>query len=226
MWQRVRNIFVFEPMAALPEWIDAGEETANYLTHLPGAIASLVGLIFLMIRASEFGDTYRTVAYFIFGASLTNLYTISTFYHYTKTEKFKRVLRYGDHVSIYCLIAGSYTPFCLVTMREGIGWIIFGAIWGIAALGIFLKVLKFDGFFKFTVVSFIGMGWVIVFATKEMIANLSVPALYWLAFGGLMYTFGTFFFSKDEKIPYFHAIWHLYVIGGSFAHYVAIYFYT
>jgi hemolysin III len=223
MWQRLRNVFTFEPMASLPEWIDAGEETANYLTHLPGAIASVIALVFLMIRAIGLGDIYHIISFFVFGASLVNLYTISTCYHYSRTEKFKRVLRYGDHVSIYCLIAGSYTPFCMVTMRNGIGWIILGGIWGIAALGIFLKILKFDGFFKFTVVSYVGMGWFIVFATKDMITEMSMPALYWLAFGGLMYTFGTFFFSKDEKVPYFHAIWHLYVLGGSARHFVAIY---
>jgi hemolysin III len=213
-------------MLSLPAWIDAGEETANYLTHLPGSIASFIALVFLMIRAVRIGDIYRTISYFVFGASLVNLYTISTCYHYSKTERFKRVLRYGDHVSIYCLIAGSYTPFCMIALRDGIGWIILGVIWAIAALGIFLKVLKFDGFSKFTVVSYVGMGWCIVFATKDMISRLSMEALYWTASGGLMYTFGTFFFSKDEKVPYFHAIWHLYVLGGSAAHFIAIYYYT
>jgi hemolysin III len=179
-----------------------------------------------MIRAVKLGDIYHIISYLIFGVSLINLYTISTCYHYSKTEKFKRVLRYGDHVSIYCLIAGSYTPFCMVTMRNGVGWFILGGIWGIAVLGIFLKVLKFDGFFKFTVVSYVGMGWCIIFAMKDMITELSMSALYWLAFGGLMYTFGTFFFSKDEKVPYFHAIWHLYVLGGSVGHFVAIYCFT
>jgi hemolysin III len=224
--ERVRHIFAFEPMASLPDWIHGGEETANYLTHLPGAVASIVGLILLMIRASRFGDVYRTVSYFIFGASMVNLYCFSTAYHFSTRESIKRVLRYGDHISIYGLIAGSYTPFTLITMREGLGWIIFGAIWGIAVVGIFLKLLKFDGFNKFTVVTFIGMGWCIVFATKDLIEQLSLGGLYWMAFGGIMYTFGTFFYSKDEKIAYYHAIWHLYVLAGSFAHYIAIYFYT
>jgi hemolysin III len=226
MWDCVRRTFAFEPMAALPGWIHSGEETANYLTHLPGAIASLVGFALLMLRASRIGDVYRTVSYCIFGASMVNLYWMSTAYHFSTTESIKRVLRYGDHISIYCLIAGSYTPFTLITMREGVGWIIFWIIWSIAALGIFLKILKFDGFNRFTVLTFIGMGWCIVFATKDMIEQLSTGGLYWVAFGGVMYTFGTFFYSKDEKIAYYHAIWHLYVLAGSFAHFVAIYFYT
>jgi hemolysin III len=223
---RVKSFFAFVPMANLPEWIDNGEETANWLTHVPGVLGSAAALVILVISAVRARDVYRIVSYVSFGLSLLNLYTFSTLYHFVTTEKYKRVLRYGDHVSIYFLIAGTYTPFTLVTLRNGSGWIIFGIVWGIAAVGTVLKILKFDGFFKFTVLSFIGMGWVIVFAMKDLIGSLEIKGLYWMVFGGLMYTFGTFFFSRDEQVPYYHAIWHLYVLAGSLTHFLAVIWYS
>jgi len=226
MIARVKSFFAFVPMASLPEWIDNGEETANWLTHFPGVVGSIAGLVVLVVSGLRSHDVYRIVGYIIFGLSLINLYVFSTLYHFATTEKYKRILRYGDHVSIYGLIAGTYTPFTLVTLRNGSGWIIFAVIWAIALFGTFLKIVKFDGFFKFTILSFVSMGWVVVFAMKELISSLPTKGLYWIVFGGLMYTFGTFFFSKDEQVPYYHAVWHLYVLIGSFTHFLAVLWYS
>lgn len=223
--EKIREFFKYVPMREIPAWLDAGEETANYLTHLPGALGSVVALIVLIIRGIQMKDVYRIVSYIIFGLSLNILYWASTLYHFVQSEEWKRKLRYCDHVSIYILIAGSYTPFTMITLREHGGWIIFSVIWIIALLGTAIKILKFDGFFKLSLFFFIAMGWAIVFAMKDLISLMTTRSLYWLVIGGLSYTIGTFFFSKDEKIPYYHAIWHLYVLGGSVAHFVCVYSY-
>ena len=226
MRARIREFFRFVPMKEVPFWLDSGEETANYLTHLPGALASIACCAVLVIKAVESGDPYRIASFLVFGLSLIILYWASTLYHFVMSDKWKIRLRYCDHISVYILIAGSYTPFSLVTLRQGSGWIIFGTIWAIAALGTAIKILKFDGFFKLGLFFFIGMGWVIVFAMKDLIKYLSTRGLYWITIGGLAYTIGTFFFSKDEQVPYYHAIWHLYVLLGSFCHFICVYYYV
>ena len=224
--QAIKEFFTFVPMTELPKWLDPAEETANAITHLIGAILSIVGTVFLVIHSVKIHDPLYISGCLIFGVSMMVLYWISTLYHWVRNEKAKYVLRYGDHCSIYILIAGTYTPLCLVTLKGVTGFVVLGLIWLIAAIGITIKVLHFDGFFKITVLFYVAMGWMGVFVLKDLIKAFTDRGLYWLVIGGVFYTMGTYFFSKDEKVPFFHAIWHLYVLAGSFCHYIVVYYYA
>jgi hemolysin III len=182
-------------------------------------------MVLLLHKGIPTGDPWVITGFSIYGFSLVLLYFMSTFYHWVTKPSIKRILRYGDHISVYFLIAGTYSPLSLVTLRHSSGLVIFGLIWGIALIGTFLKILKFDGFFKIGLFFFLGMGWVAIFALSDVIAAMETRGFYWIGAGGAFYTLGTYFFAKDEAIPYFHAIWHLYVLGGSITHFMAIYFY-
>jgi hemolysin III len=201
------------------------EELYNALTHGFGALLSLAGLILLLFGAINGGDPWRIVSLAIYGTSLVLLYTASTLYHFEKNEKRKKYLKIFDHSSIYLLIAGSYTPFMLVTINGKWGWIIFSIVWSIAIIGIVFK-LKYVGQFKrLSLALYLAMGWVIIIVIKYVIEALPMPALVLLILGGLSYSGGTWFYSKSHK-PYYHAIWHLFVIGGSVLQFLAIYLYV
>ncbi|OHS99934.1 Hemolysin-3 [Tritrichomonas foetus] len=221
----IKNFFTFEPMAELPEWLDPAEELVNTLTHFVGALASIPALIMLVIKSVQIGDISLIIGNTIFGISLNILYWNSTLYHWVKSDKLKLITRYGDHVSIYILIAGSYTPLTLVTLKGTAGYVMLAVIWTIAIIGTFLKILHFDGFWKLQLLFYIGMGWVCIFSIKDLYQNLPTRGLYWLVIGGLFYTMGTYFFAKDSRIPFFHAVWHLYVLMGSVSHFVVMYQY-
>lgn len=196
------------------------------LTHLPGGIFSIVALVLFLIKSIKTGDVYRIIGFSVFGFSLNLLYWVSTIYHWLPESRAKMVCRYGDHISIYFLIAGTYTPMTMVSLREKSGWIYLGIVWGILFLGTFLKIIRFDGFVKTSLLLYIGMGWVIIFALKDLVASIPARATYWLVTGGLFYTLGVFFFANDEKIPFYHAVWHLYVLAGSFCHFCCVYWYV
>ena len=201
------------------------EEIANSLTHGIGILLSIAGLAVLVSFSTIRGDAWHIVSCSIYGATLVLLYTASTLYHSVPIPRIKGLLRTIDHSAIYLLIAGTYTPFMLVNLRGPWGWSIFGTIWGIAILGIILKTTSFGRLPGVSLGFYLTMGWIIVIAIKPMLAVLDKGGLELLILGGLAYTVGVVFYVW-EKLPYSHAIWHLFVLAGSAFHFFAILFYV
>ncbi|AAO35202.1 hemolysin D [Clostridium tetani] len=200
------------------------EEIANAITHGIGVIFSIVALVLLVVFATKYKDAWYTVSYSIYGSTLIILYMCSTLYHSFTNEKVKKIFRKFDHSSIFLLIAGTYTPFTLTILRGKLGWSILGIIWVITIVGIVLKIVCFEKMEKVSTFLYIAMGWVIVVALKSIISSLPVKGIVLLIAGGLIYTVGCIFYAKD-KIPYNHAIWHVFVLGGSVCHFFSILLY-
>ncbi len=201
------------------------EELANCLTHGLGVALSVAGLVLMVFFSSRFGDAWHVVSTAIFGATLVLLYTSSTLYHSFRRENIRLVLRKFDHAAIFLLIAGTYTPFVLVTLRGPWGWSLFGVVWGLAVIGVALK-FWFAGRFKVvSTLIYIGMGWLVMIAIKPLLAALPSGGLKLLIAGGLCYTGGAGFYLW-KRLPYQHAIWHLFVLGGSVCHWAAVFFYV
>jgi len=201
------------------------EEKINIISHATGLLLSIIALAFLVTRASLYGDVWHVVSLSIFGASLIVLYTASTVYHSSKAPQARSQLRIVDHASIYVLIAGTYTPFTLVTLNGTVGWVIFAISWGMALTGITLKLFFTGRYRLLSTAMYIFMGWLIIFAIKPLINNLPVDGIYWLVAGGLAYTLGGILYSI-KKIKFNHAIFHVFVLLGSFCHFIAVYFYV
>lgn len=197
------------------------EERVNQRTHLIGLLLSIVGLPFLVVYSSLYGDTWHIVSYAIYGITLVLLYIASTSYHGCKTIHRKSTLRIIDHACIYLLIAGSYTPFTLGPLRDSNGLILLSIEWGIAVVGILFKIFAFSRFQIVSLVSYLVMGWLVVFSWPALMANMSWPAISLVATGGAFYTLGTIFFVW-ESLRFNHAIWHLFVLSGSACHYCAV----
>jgi len=198
------------------------EELANRLTHALGALLSVAGLVLLVVAATQHGDAWHITSSAIFGTTLVLLYTVSTIYHSFQRENTRRMLRKFDHAAIFLLIAGTYTPFLLVTLRGPWGWSLFGVVWGLALVGIVMK-FWFAGRFNFiSTLIYLGMGWLVMIAIKPMSSALPQAGLVWLIAGGVSYSGGTAFYLW-EKLPYHHAIWHVFVLGGSVCHWIAVY---
>lgn len=197
------------------------EEAANTLTHGLGALASAAAGVVLVTLAVMGGDTWQLVSATVYSISLLLLYTASTLYHGARHKPIKLRLEIIDHCAIYILIAGTYTPFTLVTLRGVWGWSLFGVIWSLALIGVLLKLIVGPRFKLLSTLVYIGMGWLVVVAAVPMIQALPLSTLLWLLVGGLSYTGGTFFYL-NRRIPYTHAIWHLFVLAGSACHYVAV----
>ncbi|MCP5099311.1 MAG: hemolysin III family protein [Chloroflexi bacterium] len=202
-----------------------GEEIANSITHGIGTGLAIAGLTLLVVLAAIYGDVWRVVSFSIYGSSLVILYLASTLYHSIQAPKVKRILRIFDHASIYLLIAGSYTPFVLVSMRGTLGWTLFGIVWGIALFGIIFKTLFIGRFEKLATAGYVLMGWLIVFAFGEMLKSIPLGGVIWIIIGGIMYTVGVIFYAW-QKLPYNHAIWHLFVLSGSICHFFAVLFHV
>lgn len=203
-------------------------EKFNSISHVVGAALAVAGLAVLVVLASLQEDAWKVVSFSIYGSSLVTLYTCSALYHCFR-GKAKAVFRKLDHVSIYLLIAGTYTPITLVTLREedtAWGWAIFGIVWGLAVVGIVLDALPTKGRRMLPVVLYILMGWLIVVALKPMMQALPTAGLAWLLAGGLTYTLGVVFYAFDTKVKHFHGIWHLFVLTGSVCHFVTVLFYV
>ncbi|MCP4639289.1 MAG: hemolysin III family protein [bacterium] len=201
------------------------EEWANSITHGIGALLSVAGLAVLVTLAGVWGDAWRVVTFSIYGASLVLLYTASTLYHTVREPRVKKVCRILDHSFIYILIAGTYTPFTLVMLRGGWGWSIFGVVWGLALIGVATKAFVLNRFKSVSVLVYVGMGWIVLIAIKPTIEAVPLGGLAWLAAGGLAYTSGTIFYAWD-RLPYNHAIWHVFVMAGSLFQYFAVLFYV
>jgi len=206
-------------------YYDLPEEKINIITHAIGLLLSIAALVLLIIHASSNGSARHIVSFTIFGASMILLYSASTLYHYSQKPDIRRKLNILDHASIYVLIAGTYTPFTLVTLKGALGWSIFGVTWGIALAGVFLKLFYTGKYDKISTIAYVAMGWIIIFAVKPLIENLPINGLYWLLAGGILYTIGAFLYSI-KKIKFNHSIFHVFVLLGSFSHFMAIYFYV
>ena len=206
-------------------YYESTEEKINVITHAIGLLLSIAALVLLIVHASYHGSARHIVSFTIFGASLIVLYSASTLYHYSQKPNIRHKLNILDHASIYVLIAGTYTPFTLITLKGALGWAIFGITWGIALVGIFLKLFYTGKYDKISTIAYVVMGWIIIFAVKPLMENLPINGLYWLLTGGISYTIGAVLYSI-KKIKYNHAIFHLFVLLGSFSHFMAVYFYV
>jgi hemolysin III len=200
------------------------EEIANGITHGLGVLFGIVSLVVLLVLSIKKGDNISIVAFSIYGACLILMYLSSTLYHSITNERAKQILRVFDHSSIFLFIAGTYTPITLLTMTGSLRVGILVAVWSIAILGVLFKIFtfgKFDRFKALSLVIYIGMGWLTVFTIKPIIQMTSIGFFMWILGGGLIYTLGTIFYSI-KRIPYNHAIWHLFVLAASVAHFVGI----
>ena len=202
-----------------------GEEIANSVTHGVGVVLSIGGLAILTAFASVLGNAWHIVSSSIFGATLILLYASSTLYHSIQLPRVKRILQVIDHSAIFLLIAGTYTPFTLVTLRGAWGWTIFGVVWGLAVTGIIFQVTRLRKWPVISLALYVGMGWAVIVATKPLLAAIDPRGLLLLLLGGLSYTAGIVFYVW-RRLPYHHAIWHIFVLAGSAFHFFAILFYV
>lgn len=201
-------------------------ERFNSISHLVGAALALAGIVALVVVASRSGNVYRIVSFTVYGATLFLLCLISSIYHGLPPGRAKRVFRIFDHQAIYLLIAGSYTPFTLISLEGMVGWWMFGAIWGLAVLGLVLDALPRHGARVVPMIIYFVMGWLIVLAIKPLLIALPPAGFVWLLTGGLLYSSGIVFYALDRRYPWMHGVWHLFVLGGSISHYVAILVYV
>jgi hemolysin III len=200
-------------------------EKLNSLTHLLGAVFALIGFIFLVVRAALAGDPWKIVSFSIFGATLVVLYTSSTLYHSIQGSS-KKIFQKFDHSAIYLLIAGSYTPFTLVTLRGAWGWSLFGVVWGLAVIGILQDLLSAKRRSILSVAIYLLMGWIAMVAFRPLSRALPGAGMTWLVTGGLFYTVGIVFYALDKKFAHSHGIWHLFVMAGSLCHYLTIFLFV
>ncbi len=200
-------------------------ERFNSISHLIGAAGALAGLVILVVFASLQGDAWRIVSFSVYGTTLLLLYVFSALYH-SLSGKAKDVFRKFDHNAIYLLIAGTYTPFTLVTLRGAWGWSIFGVIWGLAFLGIVLDSLSQKGRRVLPVIIYLFMGWLVLMVLKPLLRALPLAGFVLLLLGGLFYTAGVVFYALDKKVRHSHGIWHLFVLAGSVSHYFAVLLYV
>lgn len=196
-------------------------ERFNVISHLLGALAACVGLIVLVVLAVRQGDMWKIVSFSIYGTSLVLAYTFSTLYHGLQ-GKAKEVFAELDHHAIYLLIAGTYTPFTLVTLHGSWGWSIFGIVWSLAVLGSLLELLSRKEQRVLPVVIYLLMGWIILIAIRPLLRVMPMEGFFWLLSGGLFYSIGVVFYALDDRVSYFHNIWHIFVLAGSASHYIAV----
>lgn len=199
------------------------EEQLNAWSHGVGAVLGILGLIFLLLFCDP--SPLEIFSVTVYGLSIIILFSASTLYHAIRNESKKHIFRVIDHISIYLLIAGSYTPVTLLTLSESRGWLLFGLVWGIAALGLILKLFFTGRFEIFSTLLYLVMGWLVVFDFSALVNNMATNGLWLLFLGGLFYTVGIVFYAI-HKIPYNHVIWHLFVLGGAICHFFMIFFYV
>ncbi|BBP83546.1 hypothetical protein TUM18999_30390 [Pseudomonas tohonis] len=196
-------------------------ERFNAWTHLVGALLAGIGAVWLLVLAALDGSTTKIVSVAIYGVTLVMLYSISTVYHSVRGRA-KVIMRKLDHLSIYLLIAGSYTPFCLVTLEGAWGWTLFGIVWTLGIIGMLQEIKPRSEARVLSIIIYAVMGWIVLIALKPLIAALGTTGFTWLAAGGVFYTVGIIFFAFDSRFRHWHGIWHLFVIAGSLLHFVAI----
>ena len=200
-------------------------EKFNAWTHLIGALLALSGTVWLLGIAFSSRDVWKIFSIAVYGTTLVTLYSISTIYHSIRGRA-KRILRKLDHLSIYLLIAGSYTPFCLISLHGPWGWWLFGIVWTLGVVGMLQEIKPRSEARVMSLVIYAVMGWIVLVAIKPLLANLGPAGFIWLAAGGVFYTVGIVFFAFDGRFRHWHGIWHLFVIAGSLMHFIAILFYV
>ncbi|MCF6409269.1 PAQR family membrane homeostasis protein TrhA [Pseudalkalibacillus salsuginis] len=200
------------------------EEIANAITHGIGALFSIVGLVFLVVMSAVDGSVWHVVSFSIYGASMLLLYTASTLVHSFPEGKAKDLFEIFDHAAIYIFIAGTYTPFLFIAVKGALGWTLFGVVWGIAILGVFFKAFFVKRFLFISTIIYIVMGWLALIAWKPLMTTLPSTGMQLFIIGGVLYTVGTVFYVW-RGFPYHHAVWHLFVLAGSAAHFFAILLY-
>ena len=200
------------------------ERLFNTITHGIGSILSIVALVLMVVYASYNSDAWSIVGVSIFGTTLILLYMSSTLYHAFSNGRVKQIFKTLDQSFIYLLIAGTYTPVLLITLRNTLGWTVFGLVWAMAIGGIIHRIFFFDKLKRLSLVSYIVMGWLSLIVFKSLLNAAPAELVVWLLIGGAFYTGGLIFYSW-EKLPFNHAIWHLFVLGGSFSHFMGIYLY-
>lgn len=196
-------------------------ERFNAWTHLVGVLLACAGAVWLLVLASLDGELRTIISVAIYGLTLVLLYSISTLYHSVQGRA-KVLMRKLDHLSIYLLIAGSYTPFCLITLEGVWGWTLFGIVWTLAIIGMLQEIKPRSEARVLSIVIYAVMGWIVLIAVKPLIAALGMEGFIWLAGGGVLYTVGIIFFAYDSRFRHWHGIWHLFVMGGSLMHFVAV----
>jgi hemolysin III len=199
------------------------EELANSITHGVGLALSVVGLIVLIVLSVTRGSVWHIFGCTIFGVTLVLLYSASTLYHSFRTPRLKRILKILDHTAIYLLIAGTYTPFTVVNLRGFWGWTLFSLVWGLSVFGIVWKFFYAERFQIISTLIYLAMGWLVLIAIKPVTTALPLSGILWLVAGGIFYTVGVLFFAL-KRLPYNHAIWHVFVLAGSTCHYFAVMF--
>ena len=201
------------------------EELANGITHGIGLALSVVGFVALVALSIIRGNGWHIAGCTTFGVTLVLLYAASTMYHSLHTPRLRRILKTLDHTAIYLLIAGTYTPFTLVNLHGFWGWVLFALVWSFCLFGIVWKAFHAERFQIVSTLLYIAMGWLVLIAVKPLLAAVPLSGIVWLLAGGLFYTVGVFFFAL-KRVPYNHAIWHVFVMGGSICHYFAVMFYV
>lgn len=201
-------------------------EKLNSFTHLVGLALSVAGLSILVTLAAAQGDPWKLVGFSIYGASLILLYGASTIYHSIRSPRAKAILRKLDHNAIYILIAGTYTPIALVTLRGAWGWTLLGLSWGLALLGIVQELTLGRRTRRLSMILYVLMGWLVLIAIKPLVAAMPLAGIVWLALGGVVYSIGIHFYLNDARASHYHGIWHLFVLAGSFCHFMCILLYV
>ncbi|MEO7401699.1 MAG: hemolysin III family protein [Polaromonas sp.] len=201
-------------------------ERFNSISHLLGAALALAGSALLIVLAARLGDPWKIVSFSVYGAMLVTLYVFSTLYHSVRGTGAKNVLRKFDHCSIYLLIAGTYTPFALVSLRGGWGWWLFGVIWALALFGIAQEIWLASGARVLSLVIYVLMGWLAMAVVSPLWHALTPAGFGWLAAGGACYTLGIVFYATDHKVRHGHGLWHLFVLAGSICHFFTVLLYV
>lgn len=203
-----------------------GEELISSISHGLGAALGIAALVLCLVRSFGSGNHFAMASSWIFGLSIIILYTMSCIYHALKPNNAKRVLRIFDHCTIFLLIAGTYTPFTLVALRGTVGWPLFGVIWGSALIGIILNAIDMERFKSLSMVCYLAMGWVIVFAFRPLMHAVDINGIYLLVSGGIAYTAGAVIYGIGSRVKYMHSIWHFFVLAGTILHFMTIYLYV
>lgn len=202
------------------------EELLNSISHGIGAGLGIAALVLCIVKSAIAGDGFKLASSIVFGLTTTMLYLMSCLYHALKINRAKKVFRVFDHCTIFLLIAGTYTPYTLVTLRGAAGWVLFGVVWAVAITGIVLNAVNLRKFAKISVICYVLLGWIILLASKTLVNNLARPGLMLLIAGGIAYTVGAVLYAVGSKRKYFHSIFHFFCLIGTVLHFFSIYFYV
>lgn len=202
------------------------EELLNSISHGIGAGLGIAALVLCIVKSAIAGDGFKLASSIVFGLTTTMLYLMSCLYHALKINRAKKVFRVFDHCTIFLLIAGTYTPYTLVTLRGAAGWVLFGVVWAVAITGIVLNAVNLRKFAKISVICYVLLGWIILLASKTLVNNLAPPGLMLLIAGGIAYTVGAVLYAVGSKRKYFHSIFHFFCLIGTVLHFFSIYFYV